>query len=67
MQGGIFSLRSCLAGGEGRQEAWPVAGPRPEDLQTAQGRSEFRVRVAPSLQHLRPELRGKSAGRPRAA
>ena len=43
MQGGIFSLRSCLAGGEGRQEAWPVAGPRPEDLQTAQGRSEFRA------------------------
>ena len=67
MQGGIFSLRSCLAGGEGSQEAWPAAGPRPEDLQTTQGRSEFRARVAPSLQHLRPELRGRSAGQPRAA
>ena len=37
MQGGIFSLRSCLAGGEGRQEAWLAAGPRARGLQARPG------------------------------
>ena len=52
-------------GKAGRKRGWRL-DPGPEDCRPAQGRSEFWMRAAASLQILRPELSGRSAGWPRA-